>query len=393
MKPGLSDRKARNGILLPLSQTFLLRLLSVITQSVVPVYLVDYLGYTTRSIGVPIALIWVGNAVGALLAFYVLRRVVFNNMLGFLLISLSFLGFGSGSANHNLVPLLVFTGGVGSGCVQPLLIPIVHMWSLNGRRYSGVGLYSVALSLGLIMGPFVASFADSSTNYSTLYLALSLLAAAFFVLSGLFRGEGIISSVPKNTSSSFRRTLSNRAFIREFTLNFLYSLTLPVVLSYTTVIGESDYGVSTSLMYRLMTLMFLISLLLRIVATSSKSERFERKMLFPAAILPISISALAFHVNPLVYATGLVLFSIPHAFVYPWSLFNTLQSSKPDSLPAVSYLFSLSSGAAETASPPVASYFVGIFGGSAAFYAALPFGIAAAVWAAVNYKGTKGESG
>jgi len=383
----LSEKARVSRFIFPLSQTFVLRLMSVVTQSVLPVYLVNFLGYTVKNVGIPITLIWIGNAVGAFLAFYVIRRGRLNGVIGFVLIAASYFGLAEGKAFAGLVPLFVFLGGAGSGSVQPLLAPTVHLFSPNGRKYMGIGSYSVALSIGLVVGPFVASFAVNQAGYALLFESLGLLSFAYLAISIIFvRSKQLeVNSISGETVSYYRKLFLQSGFTREFILNFLYSLTLPVILSYATVTGEAEYGIGASSMLRLMTVMFVVSLAIRAAISTSKSTRFDQSMILPGVVLPFSLAAMAFHTSALVFSLGLIGFGIPHALIYPWALYNSLQSVDSGAAPAVSYLFSISSGAAETASPPLASYVVGIFGGSSAFFAALPFGVIAALWVVAKY--------
>ena len=58
-------------------------------------------------------------------------------------------------SSHFVVAISVLAAGVGMGMAQPFLAALMHLDAGRGNPYRGIGLYSVALGIGLVLGPLV----------------------------------------------------------------------------------------------------------------------------------------------------------------------------------------------------------------------------------------------
>lgn len=368
--------------------TWLLRFLSVIVQIVVPLYLVNSLGVSPSSAGFLISLIWIGNAAGALIAASLLRSWRMNVSAGLALLSLSFLFLTQPNIDVSLAGLLIFIAGLGGGAVQPMLAPVMHSASAGENRYRGVSLFSLALSLALVTGPSLSSFILQSYGgeYNLLFLIMSSLSFLGFISSFLVKANTLHASDAKEFILLALSVLRNKVFRYNFVLNFLYSLILPIILSFSGIVGQRSHGLGQSEVLYLISMMFMLSggirfltFFVRIDASSVK-----RLLFFPLISLVVSSLLVAFSNSQVLFIAGMLLFSIAHALLYPWTLFGSFESVQRHEAVAAAYVFWISSGMAEFISPPLISLMMLLFGLKVGFSVIIIFSLASILWYLCN---------
>ena len=159
--------------------TLIVRLLSITILSVLPIFMRDALHVSDLHLGVYIILVWVGNTGGTGLAVLVVKRPTLASLLGLALILISMIGIPIAGVGSDPLLLGAFTilSGVGMGLPQPFLAPLMYLSSGANQPFSGLGLYSVALAIGLIVGPFLSSVSLSAGGFPLMFGVLATVAA------------------------------------------------------------------------------------------------------------------------------------------------------------------------------------------------------------------------
>src|SRR5579884_2238360 len=103
-------------------------------------------------LGLMISALWIGNAFGAITGAALVRSWRIAGIAGLSLLAFSFSGYYASKSIY-LLSFFIFAGGFGSGILQPLLAPSMHISSNPEYPFRGVSLYSTALSLALVAGP------------------------------------------------------------------------------------------------------------------------------------------------------------------------------------------------------------------------------------------------
>lgn len=384
-----SEEQRQHGLLAGFSLTLLIRLLSVTMLIVLPIFLRNTLKVSDSYLAMYILLIWIGNATGMLLAITTIKKHHVSSFFGFSSLSVALIGFAlastssfSGSA---VMGSLVAVAGIGMGLPQPFLAPLMHLNSKSERPFVGIGLYSIALAIGLILGPFTASIFFALGGFSLVFVALAGVAmiGACIVAARNFlsRKDHVLESRASSLSlSAWLRALRTRAFANAFLLNFLYSMILPIVISYAGVYGGDRFGISATNILFLFTATFVVSALIRVYVTSRVTKL--RLLILPSlAFLIVSIVLIGTAPTLLLFTTGMMIFSIPHALIFPITNFYALKSVGEDLVMNASYLFQTSSGIAEFVSPSIAGIAVVLYGISNLFIIMSPIAFIALFWA------------
>lgn len=361
-------------------QALSLRLLTASLAIVIPLFGIDALGQGPAGAGTLVVILWIGNAVGVVASVSVVRDQSASSVGGFLVLAaaMAALAYGVGWGASPLTLL----AGVGMGLPQPFLSGLMHQDSPPGRPFSGLGIYSTALGTGLVLGPLMSYGVFHIGGFTAVFLSLS----AVCVLGAAAAGGGVrrLSALPRPPApspSSWSRALARVAFRRAFLVNFLYSLLLPLFLSYGAIYAEGRFGFTTTEAFLLFTGVFAIS-----VAARGVAVRMVRRLhiLFTASAALLLVSCLCLGFAPVwwVFVLGMFLFSLPHAFVYPLASYYAFTSVEEADVMNASYAFQASSGAAELLSPAAAVALVGAVGVQSLFVggavlAALALGAAA----------------
>lgn len=334
------------------AQALSLRLLTASLVIVIPLFAVDALGEGPAEAGTLVVLLWIGNAVGVVASATAIRNQSASSVTGFAILgaSLAVLGFGSGR-DASILTLLT---GVGMGLPQPFLSGLMHLDSSPGRPFSGLGIYSTALGTGLVLGPLISYGVFHLGGFAAVFLSLS--AVCLLGMGAAGAGARHLSARPTPPAPSPRgwsRALRMAAFRRAFLVNFLYSLLLPLFLSYGAIFAEGRFGFTTTEAFLLFTGVFAVS-----VAARALVVRMTRRLdvLFFASVALLLASCLCLGFAPLwwVFVLGMLLFSLPHAFVYPLASYYAFTSVGKAEVMNASYAFQASSGAAELLSPAAA---------------------------------------
>ncbi|MDG6923465.1 MAG: MFS transporter [Nitrososphaerota archaeon] len=363
------------------SITFLSRSTSVIVQTVSPIVLVNIFGTPAGMVGWMIAGFWIANALGTLFAAGVIRNRRYSLLAGFLILFITFLGAALIQSSLGYA-LCIVLSGFGLSIVQVFLIPTMHQSSTVKRPHMGIANYSTALSLGMIAGPLVAAAAVYVYGFSALFVILAVVSVAtlavvqVFGIQKSFSGEDTRGSL---LPSNIFRVLRQKAFGNYPILNSLYSMLLPILLSYGGIYGEGKFHISSTLVLALFATVFTISTFMRMLFTRSEPRHFRILLVTGFSCLFVSFAMIGIAGNFYLFLLGFLLFSIPHALIYPITTFMALESGGKNSIITSTYIFQTSSGLAEFISPLAAIPIITLYSFSWVFLLMMPFSIAGLV--------------
>lgn len=359
---GTGGSYLRPGFVLALS----VRLLTSALAILIPLFAVDALGASASQAGLFILMLWVGNAAGVGAAVLGVSDQSYASVVGFCLVAFSLGGLSLGSAS--MAPLFVLLSGLGVGLPQPFLSAFMHADSPTGAPFSGLGLYSTALGLGLVIGPLVAYGVFPFAGFSGAFLALSSFCA--LGVAGAAMGRGSVKGRPTPSMPSLSAWVAaarRGVFRRALVINLLYSLLLPVYLSYGAIFAEGRFGFTPTDALLLYTAVFALSVGMRLAAVKFEAG-LGRLLLISSVMLLLSMLVVGIAPTWPLFVLGMLLFSLPHAYVFPIANYYALASSGDDLMNA-SYAFQASSALAEFVTPLAAVLVIPFIGVQGLFFA------------------------
>lgn len=375
--------------------TLLLRMLTSSLLIIIPLFMSYSLRVPASNLGDYILLLWAGNAVGVIATVGWVKRHAASSLVGFGMLAAAMLGFAFFAVSSADVGFLAILAGVGMGMAQPFLPVLMHLDSGVEDPYKGIGYYSVALGVGLIAGPVVAWVLESiyggAVGYTWIFLLLFAASAAGLVSVVLRVRSSHEENAPEFVAhplvlGQWIAALRIRGFLDAFNLNLMYSLLLPVVLSYGGVYAGARYGLSPAGAYLLFAVVFALSVLIRGGMTRL---RIGGRISLPIAgfSLVASFIAMSFGPNLTVFIIGMLSFAIPHALILPETKYRALTSVNGELIMNASYAFQASSGVAEFITPAAAVAIIFYAGISRLFAAMFPLAILSMLYILFLYRG------
>jgi hypothetical protein len=339
----------RSGFVLALA----LRLLTASMAIVVPLFAAVELGASPAGAGTFVVLLWVGNAVGVVLAVTTVRDQSLSSGVGFGVLGLA-MGALAGTGGGGAPLLVTLVAGVGMGLPQPFLSGLMHLESDPRDPFRGLGMYSTGLGIGLFLGPLLAYGIISLYGFAGVFLALAAVCA--LGVGGAIAGRRGLAGKPRPPSpalSEWLRAFRGGAFKRAFAVNLLYALLLPVFLSYGAIYAEGRFGFTPAQALLAFSAVFGLSTAWRVAVVGFKPRL---KGLLVVSLLLLLGSSLCLGLAPSwpFLVAGMLLFSLPNALVYPVTSFYAFSSVEGENVLNASYVFQASSGVAELVSPAAA---------------------------------------
>lgn len=354
--------------------TFLVRTISTIVQIVSPIVLVEIFKTPAAEIGWMIAGFWITNALGTIVAAGVIRSRNRSTLSGFAVLAIAFLGAALIHDSLGYSLCIVFSG-LGLSLIQAFLIPTMQLGGTEKRPHKGIADYSTALSLGMIAGPLIAGATILLSGFYDLFfllvaISIVVLVAAFRIgIQKSFEGENTRSGI---LPSNIIKTIKQKSFARFYVMNFLYSLLLPILISYGGVFAGKEFHITTAEVLVLFAAVFSASSVFRVFFSRAEARRFRLFLITGFLMLALSFSLIGLTNNIYLFLAGFLIFSIPHALIYPVTTYLALDSAGSGALISSTYIFATSSGVAEFISPLAAVPIIALYGFSSVFLFLVP---------------------
>jgi len=350
------------------ASTASIRFSTAILQAVTPLFLA-LTGFKLANVALLTVILWASIAVGSIAA-ALIREPSYVGFAGLVLLGIGLLLlYISPSAAMLAVPL----SGIGSGIASSILAPLLHKMSSVERPFEGVASYSLALSIGLVAAMAFTSIL-SLRGVTMSFLGAAAVSVSIAVLLVAYRVELPRVRVELPSVDDAVKMFKVRPFAKAFTSNFAYSLILPLVLSYWPLYSSKVIYLPVTTSFALLSMLFLVSGTIRGVSMGLRSVEGPQKL--AVTTLVISVALLATR-SEILSVIGVLLFSVPHALVYPTTLYQAMTSSRSEV--KANYVFSLSSGVAEVLSPMLAGLVITGWGLEALYVMAVPLALASMI--------------
>jgi len=350
------------------ASTASIRFSTAILQAVTPLFLA-LTGFKLANVALLTTILWTSIAVGSIAA-ALIREPRYVGFAGLVLLGIGLLLlYVSPSAAMLAVPL----SGIGSGLASSILAPLLHKMSSVERPFEGVASYSLALSIGLVTAMAFTSIL-SLRGVTMAFLGAAAVSVSIAVFLVAYRVELPRVRVELPSVDDAVMMFKVKPFAKAFTSNFAYSLILPLVLSYWPLYSSKVIYLPVTTSFALLSVLFLVSGTIRGVSMGLRSVEGPQKLAVTALVISVALLATR---GEILSVIGLLLFSVPHALVYPTTLYQAMTSSRSEV--KANYVFSLSSGVAEVLSPMLAGLVITGWGLEALYVVAVPLALASMI--------------
>ncbi len=242
--------------------------------------------------------------------------------------------------NYVSVWILSIATGFVLGALMPNIITSSSLYPEKKVRERIVSIYTLTLSLSLIIGPAIESIILTrfTLRQSFIFFAVfGFLAAitSFFIKFPEKENEKISSgthtSIFKN--AGFRASVIN---------NLIYNVPFAMITVFGGIYAKESFHASYSIITVLFALFFSTSFLSRLIFTIKPPDNLAFQMVMSAILTAIGLSVLVLSNNIIVYSIAFLVLGIPHGLTYPLSLVALTRAFPPEKRNmANSYFFSV----------------------------------------------------
>jgi MFS family permease len=322
---------------------------TMMVQSINPLF-VKYILHTS--------LVYVGIATAVYAASTLLVRYIISIrvkpvhitkfiIVGMTLFSLAMLGY---FFSDSLAEFLFFVviSGFATAIIMPFLLSLVNFVSDKKDIEKNLTIYSLMLSLALVVGPVLGTFMLAVLSVRYIYLLLFMFAVAgiFFAIKinktaknkvkeKIFQENNVIygesNKEANNNADDIKikqkrdklifRLFKNKKFLEVIFYNTVFSICFASIVAFGGVYARNNFNAPYFLITLLFAIFFISSLLTRIALLFlTKKGKIKQKMnIMNISILLSSLSFAAMFLsnNIIFYALALVLLGIPHALIFP----------------------------------------------------------------------------
>ncbi len=264
-----------------------------------------------------------------------------------------------------ILPVASFT----LGSIMPNIITSASLFKDKRQRERILSIYTLTLSLSLILGPYIESELLHYVSFQESFLVFSILPAvgmidSFFIkfpdeMGVRRRGFDITVLKDKGFQSSLLNILA-------------YNIPFAFLTTYGGLFGISDFNINISTVNLTFSLFFLTSFISRLVFSVRVPERLPRLMFSAVILSAIGLLVLGTAKSYDYFMLAFMILGIPHGLTYPLSVMSITRSFPENRRNmANSYFFSIMM-AIGTVMPFISGEVIKIVGYRNAFLVVIP---------------------
>ncbi len=361
------NKNSRNGILFTaviiMVMTIAMRSTNNMVITTLPLLSKIDLGFSKFFVGIISALLYLFTFSAT---FYINPRLsasprrflfIISNIVITVLLVLYFL------ANYIIIWPVSALAGFSYGMLMPNLITSASLINDQKTRERLISLYSVGLSLSLIIGPVFEDYILSitSNNYRLVFLYFVPIAVA-----------GLIASIwikfPETKHENRKRAFKNRSLKISILTITTYNVPFAALSIFLTLFAISRFHISGALAYSPYIYFFAVSFITRSFMTVRPFNSIKSPLLISIIITAAALAAFPFLPNFLSFILVMMLLGIPHGSVFPLSTIIISRGSSLEERSAVNSYFMAYNNILFMIIPLVFGYIVGIIGYSVSFF-------------------------
>jgi len=242
-------------------------------------------------------------------------------------------------ANPILIWLIVSVAGFSMGIIFPNIISFASSIGDQKTRERMISLYTIALSISLIISPLVESSILAKFSLLTSFLIFSI----FSFLVPIFSFKIKLGEDKKEKPLDSKEVLKSPPFIISVLNNLMYDIPFGMLVTFGGIYAISLFHASYSSAVMIFFFFYLTSFLSRFFFMIKAPKNMIAIIYANAIITIFGLLAISLSPSLLVYVISLILLGIPHGLTYLSSLIIISRSFKDEESrnTAISYFSSI----------------------------------------------------
>ncbi|MDP8012011.1 MAG: MFS transporter [Thermoplasmata archaeon] len=258
----------------------------------------------------------------------------------------------------NYITIWIFSilAGFSYGLITPNIITSASLIEERKLAERLLAIYSVSLSLSLVLGPLLETFLLKYFNYREIFLLFVPIALPLFIMSFKTKfPEG------KNEKFSFKEINKKPLFASVINV-MIYNIPFSIITVYAAIYAIDVYHVSGTLAYSIYVPFFTISFITRFLMVIRPFKDLRKPITLSAILTALGVILLAYPSNFYFIIFSMALLGIPHGAIYPISTIIISRGTKINERNAVNSYFVAFGNIIVIVVPPIFGFLIPYLG-------------------------------
>jgi DHA1 family multidrug resistance protein-like MFS transporter len=235
--------------------------------------------------------------------------------------------------------LLSIASGFVLGAIMPNIITSSSLYPDKKLSERIVSIYTLTLSLSLIIGPAIESAILTKLTLRQSFIAFSVFGLLAAITSFFIKFP---EDLKEKAQGKVRGILTNPGFRASIINNVLYNVPFAMITVFGGIYAKETFHVSYSIVTILFSMFFSTSFVSRLILTLKPPKNIPFQMISSAVLTVIGLVILVSSNNLILYSISFLILGIPHGLTYPLSLLALTRAFPSDQRnKANSYFFSI----------------------------------------------------
>jgi len=215
----------------------------------------------------------------------------------------------------NFITIWFFSvlGGFSYGLITPNIITSASLIDERKLAERILAIYSLSLSLSLILGPSLETFLLDYFNYRYIFILFIPIAFPLFIISFKLK-------FPNEKREKFSFKEINKKALFASVLNVtIYNIPFSIITVFAAIYSIDVYHVSSTLAYSIYIPFFTISFLTRLFMAIRPFRDLRTPITISAILTASGVMLLAYPLNFFAVIIAMALLGIPHGAIFPMS--------------------------------------------------------------------------
>jgi MFS family permease len=251
--------------------------------------------------------------------------------------------------------------GFAFGIIFPNIITSATLHKDHIVQMSLLAIYSVSLSLSLVVGPLLETYLLSIIAPREIFLAFLSLSLMGLAISPLVK----FPSIRKERSG--RTTLKNSGLVASLLSITIYNVPFAAITSFLVLFAVYKFDVTRDVAYSVFVYFFIVSFATRTYMAIRPFRSIRFPLLGSAIVTVAGLSVLPFVHNFTLFVIVMAILGIPHGSIFPMSTIIIARGTKPEERNAANSYFLAYNNILFIAVPIVFGYLSTIIGYEVSF--------------------------
>ncbi len=240
------------------------------------------------------------------------------------------------------------------GLILPNLITIASMGADRKSSERLLNIYSMSLSLSLVIGPVLETLLLTRFTYRDMFLLFLPLATPLFLISWKFH----FPETEKNERKS--SVLKNEGLLSAILAITTYNVPFGIITTFFAIYAKEVFDVPRAIAYSIFIPFYLVSFSTRFAMSIRPFDELRRPLAISILLTAVGLMIVALAPSFYIMIIGMLILGIPHGSVFPMTTIMISRATSPGERNAANSYFIAYNNVLFTVLPPLYGVLISI---------------------------------